>query len=120
MHAITAAARGLGFERLRHVFLELRRIHWRDIAVRLLEDNPANLLVGDAIDKHLLVTRHLLDGVADDTGSLKEKRERIEQTRGRLLADVVRNDFQHRILRPIRREASMNVYSLQWKLGQFR
>ena len=88
VHAIAAAAGRLLVERRRDVLVERRGEHRRDVAVRHLQVDAADLLVGDAVDEDAGLLRDLLDRLLDDAGRDRQERERIEQAR-RGLADVL-------------------------------
>ena len=82
VHAIASAAGRLLVERRRDVLVERRREHRRDVAVRHLQIDAADLLVGNAVDEDAGLLGDLLEGLLDDAGRDRQERQRVEQARG--------------------------------------
>ncbi len=66
VHAIASAAGRLLVERRRDVLVERRREHRRDVAVRHLQVDATDLLVGNAVDEDAGLLGDFLEGLLDD------------------------------------------------------
>ena len=120
VHADAAAAGRLRFERLGHIAGERRRTHRRDVAVRLLHVEAAHLSIGDAVHEDLGVRADFLDRVENRSGRLVEKRERVQEARRRLPADVVGNRRERGVLLRVRRKGDAGVDPRQPDAGPHR
>ena len=91
--------------------------HRRDVAVRHLQIDAADLLVGDAVDEDAGLLGDLLEGLLDDPGRDRKERKRVEQARGGLV-DVFADCLEQGVRRRVRRESNLGVDVLQAETGQ--
>jgi hypothetical protein len=118
MHTGAATARRLLGKWFGNVLCERSGEYGRDIAIRLLEIDPADLFVGNAIDEDVVVFRNPFNGVQDDTGRFIQKRQRIEKAGRGIVADVIGDLLQHRIRRSVWRESDACVDVLEAEVPQ--
>ena len=73
VHAVAAAARRLLGEWRGNVLVERGGEYGGDVAIRLLQVDAADLLVGDAVDEDILAAGDLLDRFPDHAGRFERK-----------------------------------------------
>src|SRR5215204_4856376 len=113
---LPAAARRLLVERRGDV-VECRGEDRCDVAVRHLQLDATDLLVGYAIDEDCLLLRDLLDGVLDHAGRYRKEGERIEQARRRV-PNIFADRVEERVRYRVRRERDLSFDVIQAKIRQ--
>src|SRR6185437_8685349 len=113
VHADPVAARRLREERRRHVPGQLGGKDRRDVPVWLLKIEAADRLVRDAVDEDRIVRRYLLDRVQNRAARLVQEGQRVEQARGGIRRDVAADGGEQRVVRGVRGERYLRVYSGQ-------
>ena len=119
MHAVAAAARRLAWRRLGNVLVERRREDGSDVAVRHLQVEAADLLVGNAVDEDILAVGDLLDRFRSRR-ALSRERPASRTGRRSCVPDVVGDRLQQAVRLRVRRERDRASMSFRPRSVQLR